>query len=125
LRIAIWMRRALARFPIGLQAVSGLFQQRRHGAITHRMLLPRQFVRQCRGTLAGPPQRRFGIPARHRLNQCCQRREQLRIGDGHRAPSLVHFVRQGSILAPNPSGRRRLSHTIVIAEFTAPYKQKL
>jgi hypothetical protein len=41
------------------------------------------------------------------------------------ASALVHFRRKGSILAPNLGRRRCLAHAIVIAEFTALYKQKL
>ena len=43
---------------VGLQTVAGVFQQRGHGARTHRMVLARQFGRQRRRALTGPPQGR-------------------------------------------------------------------
>jgi hypothetical protein len=99
LRIAVGMGRALACLPIRLQTVPGVFQQGRHRAIAHRMVLPRQFVRQGRRALARPPQRRFRIAARHRVNQRHQGVEQWRIGLGDRAPS--------STGPTNPVGRCR------------------
>ena len=79
------MARAFARLPIGLQTVAGLFQQRRHRAITHwdgaaesvRPPVSRHFLQ------VHP--RRVRVPAGGRLNQRHQRCEQLGLGVGDRA----------------------------------------
>ncbi len=55
LRVPIGMCRTFARLPIGLQTVAGLFQQRRHRAITDGVVLPRQFLR-CRTRARRQPQ---------------------------------------------------------------------
>jgi hypothetical protein len=39
--------------------------------------------------------------------------------------TLVHFAHQGAILAPNASQDSGVAHSMVIAELTALYKNKL
>src|ERR1017187_7194736 len=58
--------------------------------MTDRMLLPSQLSSQSPGTLADPPQGRFRIAARFRLNQTVQRDEQLGIALHDALPPRAH-----------------------------------
>jgi hypothetical protein len=42
------------RFAVGLQAAAGLFEQRRHGAVRYRMILPGEFFIQRTKLRANP-----------------------------------------------------------------------
>ena len=67
LGIAVGMILAFLHLPIALQAVVLIAQKLRHFLIADWMLLPCQFGSQRPGAFADPPQGRFGIATRFRL----------------------------------------------------------
>ena len=73
------MRRPLASFPVGLQAVTQLAQQFRDQAVANLMPLAVEFVRKPTRALAGPAQRRLWIATTHRFDQLLQIVQQGRI----------------------------------------------
>ena len=73
------MRRPFTRLSVGLQTVTGLFQQRPHRAITHWVFLLDQLPGQGTRALDRPLQRCFGIATRRGFHQPFQRRPQARI----------------------------------------------
>src|SRR5439155_260976 len=112
LTIAIRMPRTLSRLAICLQAVSQIVQQLADKPITGVMVLSRQLTSQQPRTLAGPSQRRLGVPPTHGIHQRLQRRSHPRIDDRRTlasAPSAADTPRVRT--APrlrllNPSGDR-------------------
>jgi hypothetical protein len=79
LSIAVGVRRTFPHLAVGLQAVTTLLQQHRHGTIRDRMVLLRQFLGQFGSALAGPTQRGHGIAARRGVDQPFQSLQQTRI----------------------------------------------
>src|ERR1700746_783281 len=78
LRIPVGVAVALLGLAVGLQAVTRRIEQFGHQGAAHLVALHLQRLRQPSHALAGPPQRRFRIPAcclfHHRLEYSEQRR---------------------------------------------------
>ncbi len=79
LGIAIRVVRSFARLAVGLQAIAQRLQQLGHFLMAHAMALRVEFAGQAPHALAGPAQRRLGVPARDRLDQPLQVGAQRRI----------------------------------------------
>ncbi len=60
---------SLDDFLVGLQAVARFSQELTDGAVTDRVPVGAQFLRELLGTLTCPPQGRFRIAPRHGVNQ--------------------------------------------------------
>ena len=73
------MRATFACLARSLQAVVGCMEQIAHHLWAHRMALRPQLLREPPHALAGPAQRRLGIPPGGRLHQRFQIREQGRV----------------------------------------------
>src|SRR5262249_45611250 len=84
LGVAVGMLPPLARLAVGLQAVAGFVQEGGHRAVTDGVALPGQFPGQRPRALASPPQGRFRVAARQRLNQALQCRRQVGVQGGQR-----------------------------------------
>ena len=100
LLVAVGVLRALADLPIALQAVAHLVQQGRHDGMADLVTLAVQLARQLANAFTGPPQRRFGVPSGHRIDQAVEVSLQLGIDYRRRfAPSSR---------SANSLGRQRL-----------------
>ena len=115
LRVAIRMRRALVGFAQRLEPVAEGMQQMANRRRTHAPSVGRQRRGQLRATLAGPPQRRHGIPSRQGLDQQIEGLGQARLGllDVRTpgpwttdAPGGVNTVRQLPTPVPNRFARQ-------------------
>jgi len=100
LRMAIRMRGAFLGLAVALQAIASLPQHHAHRPRADGMRLPRQFLRQAGGALAGSTQSRLRSPSTHRLHQDFQRLQQprIRLGQALAPASLpAHTHRQNSL----------------------------
>ncbi len=99
LRVAVGVVRPFDRLPVGLQAVAQLVEQLRHHPMAGAVPLPGQFRGQPADALARPAQGRLRIPARGRLDQRLQVRDQRRI--------LLDRPLAPAARAADPAGRQR------------------
>ena len=79
LRIPVGVAVALLGLAVGLQAVTRRIEQFGHQGAAHLVALHLQRLRQPSHALAGPPQRRFRIPACRWFDQRLEIREQRRV----------------------------------------------
>src|SRR6516225_3054712 len=79
LRIPVGVAAALLGLAVGLQAVTRRIEQFSHQGAAHLVALRLQRLRQPSHALAGPPQRRFRIPACRWFDQRLEIREQRRV----------------------------------------------
>src|SRR5205807_3720186 len=79
LRIPVGVVVALLGLAVGLQAVARRIEQFGHQGAAHLVALRLQRLRQPAYALAGPPQRRFRIPAGRWFDQRLEIREQGRV----------------------------------------------
>src|SRR5205823_10318672 len=96
LRISIRMLAPFEHFPVALEAVLQRPQEVGHDPLADRVPLVPQRRRELPQALAGPPQWRFGIPARGWLDQPLQRRRQAGVVLYRRLPSTTR--------PPDPTG---------------------
>lgn len=87
LRIAITVRTAFFRFPIGLQAIVEILKQPGHSVVTDVMPLLHKSVGEVTGALAGPQQRRLRVPTGGRLQQRLQIFDQGKVPRRQTSPS--------------------------------------
>src|SRR5208282_3151200 len=84
LRIPVGVTVALLGLAVGLQAVARRIEQFGHQGAAHLVALRLQRLRQPPHALAGPPQRRFRIPACRWFDQRLEIREQGRVLENRR-----------------------------------------
>src|SRR6266849_534847 len=102
LRIPVGVAVALLGFAVGLQAVARRIEQFGHQGAAHFVALRLQRLRQPSHAPAGPPQRRFRIPAGRWFDQ------RLEIGEQGRVPRLRGGrLLQIAGLRPAPGRRTR------------------
>ena len=113
LGIAVGMAVALRSLAVAVQTVTGLIEQVTHQGPADLVTLRLEHLLQTAHALAGPPQRRFGITPRCRLDQRLEIREQRgilgnrRFASGSRPPDPLRGLVPRQFLQTPPDRTRR------------------